>query len=146
MVRVIGVFIALAAIAVMGGLLFLWIKAGGGGLERRHARRQLLATGLPATGRVLGVGGVRTSLRVDGRRHLDVGFHLEVTLPGRAPYIVQTTQLIDPDRMPHVQPGAQLHLRVDATDPTLLVVTDGAAAGPQRAPGQWPGGYGGPRG
>src|SRR5690606_33441865 len=103
---------------------------------------RILQTGQPATGRVVGLGTTGTTVTIMGHRHLQLALTVEVQAPGRPPYMVQTTQLISELRIPSLQPGAQLSLRVDVMDPNKIAIADGAppAAGcaPQ-APGGWPG-------
>jgi hypothetical protein len=134
----VGIVVALTTVAAIGGTLFIVIRVIGGISKKQEAVRQLLATGQPATGRVLGLGTTGTSMAVMGHRHLDVVLTLEVHLPGRPPYTVQTTQMISELRLPSVQPGAQVHLRVDPMNPNRVAVADGVApsmGGGPTAPG-----------
>lgn len=101
-------------------------------LRREHL--EVLATGLPASGQVLKLD--KTG-RAEGTRLypvLELQLELEVNLPGRPPYTVQTRQLVDEIRVAMVQPGSQVDLRVDAKDPQRVVVTDVASATDGGAP------------
>ena len=149
----IGIIVTLTTLAAVGGSMFFVFKAFGGIHKKQAEVQQLLATGQPATGRIHALGTTGTSLTVMGHRHLDVILTVEVQVPGRAPYTVQTTQMISELRLPSVQPGASVQLRVDPMNPNRIAIADGApAASPAAAAwgarGAAPGapGWGGPPG
>jgi hypothetical protein len=78
----------------------------------------LLATGTPGT-------AVVVTSQWDGRvvnLEYQVGLTLRVTVPGRAPYDVRTTESVDPVRAGALQPGATVAVRVDAADPQHVLV------------------------
>lgn len=124
----IGIIVTLTTLAAVGGTMFFVFKAFGGIHKKQAEVQQLLATGQPATGRIMGLGTTGTSLTVMGHRHLDVILTVEVQVPGRPPYTVQTTQMISELRLPSVQPGAQVQLRVDPMNPNRIAIADGAPA------------------
>jgi len=117
-------------------VVFVIAKVFGGISKRTQDTEQLMATGMPAQGRVLGISTTGTSLTVMGHRHLDLVLQVEVQLPGRPPYVAQFTQLVSELRVPSLQPGAMIALRVDPQNPVHMVVADGA---PAAAGAQWPG-------
>ena len=51
-----------------------------------------------------------------------VEMDLTVTVPGREPYQVTHRQLVAHSALPRFQPGASFSVRVDANDPTKLVI------------------------
>lgn len=144
MSSMIGIIVTVTTLVAVGGSMFFMFKVFGGLHNKQAALQQLLATGMPATGRVVGLGATGMSVTVMGHRHLDVALTLEVNLPGRPPYTVQTSQLISELRLPSVQPGAQVQLRVDPANPNRVAVADGAPAGAPMAQAGWPGAPGQP--
>jgi len=128
--------ILVSTVAPIAFAVFFFAKVFGGITKRTQDTQRLMAMGMQAQGRVLGISTTGTSLTVMGHRHLDLVLQMEVQLPGRAPYVAQFTQLVSELRVPSLQPGAFVQLRVDPNNPMHMAVADGAPAG--GAP-QWPG-------
>ncbi len=101
-----------------GALLFLWPIAR---LRKQHL--ELLATGTPATGRVLSLQATNRGEGSRLHRVWELRLEIEVRVPGKTPYIVHTRQLVDDFRTAQVQPGQQVQLCVDPRDPQRVVLT-----------------------
>ena len=148
MFGLVGIIVTLTTLVAVGGSMFFVFKMIGGITGNQAEQNRILQTGQPAAGRVVGLGTTGTTVTIMGHRHLQLALTIEVQVPGRPPYVVQTTQLISELRIPSLQPGAQLSLRVDPMNPNKIAIADGApppAGGfaPQAA-GGWPGAPGGP--
>jgi hypothetical protein len=130
------IIVLVSTVVPIAFMVFIFAKVFGGITKRTQDTERLMATGMPAQGRVLGISTTGTSLTVMGHRHLDLVLQMEVQLPGRPPYMAQFNQLVSELRVPSLQPGAMVQLRVDPTNPMHMVVADGAPAG---GAAQWPG-------
>jgi hypothetical protein len=137
----IGIIVTVTTLVAVGGSLFFVFRMLGGISGKQAELNRLLQTGMPGTGRIVGLGATGMSVTVMGHRHLDVALTVEVQVPGRPPYMVQTSQLISELRLPSVQPGAQVAVRVDPMNPMKIAIADGAPPG--MAAGGAPG-WGGP--
>ena len=88
---------------------------------------RLLDEGVPGEARVLGVSDTGATLNFDPVCEL----RLQVSLPGEAPYETTIRQAMPRTAARLLALGACLPVRVDADDPSVLVVdTDATAAAP----------------
>lgn len=84
----------------------------------------MTALGHTAAGGVMGTADI-TAIRDTGTMINDAPvceLDLMVTVPGREPYAVTHRQLLAHSAIPRFQPGASFSVRVDANDPTKLVI------------------------
>jgi hypothetical protein len=125
----IGVIVTVVTLVAVGGSLFIMYKVFSGIAGKQQATQRLLATGIRGTARVLDIGATGTSMAVMGQRSVEIALTLEVSLPGRPPYMTQTTQFIPDIRLPSVQPGSMVQVAVDQMNPNLLAIADGMAGG-----------------
>lgn len=114
-----------------------------GGLMKSQAKTdQLLTTGMPARGRILGIAHTGGSVAVMGHRHLRLHITAEVRPQAGMPYTTTFEQLISELQIPSVQPGVEVELRIDPQNPNRVAL---AATGVAQAPmggGGFGGGYG----
>lgn len=82
-------------------------------------------------------------MAIMGQRSVEIVLTLEVTVPGRPPYQTQVTQFIPDIRLASVQPGGQVHVRVDPMNPNVLAIADSVQGGVGAAPVIASGGAGG---
>jgi hypothetical protein len=75
-------------------------------------------TGTPGTATVNAISDTQTMINNAPVCELD----LTVTVPGKEPYAVKHRQLIAHSALARFQPGAMFSVRVDANDPSKLVI------------------------
>ena len=76
-------------------------------------KQQLAMTGLPATGRLLQVQQTGRLVNYNP----EVAALVEVHHPQHGMYQVQTTAVVPQIAIPQAQPGAQVHVRINPTNP-----------------------------
>lgn len=108
----------LFSLVVMAGVGFVMWKVFGGLMKQSQERQALLATGMPATGRVMQL--MDTGMLVNNNPQ--VRLIVEVQMPGRPPYQADTTMIVSMLAIPRVQPGCTVNLRVDPMNPTRVAV------------------------
>lgn len=117
-----GIVITLVSVVftlvVMGGVAFVMWKVFGGLMKQSQERSQLLATGLPAMGRVLQL--MDTGMLVNNNPQVRIV--VEVQMPGRPPYQADTTMIVSMLAVPRVQPGCVVNLKVDPMNPTRIAL------------------------
>lgn len=113
------IVVTLAATILPLVLVFRWLA------KTRAGHDQLLATGVPAQGRILQMGP--TGLTVNNAPQL--ALVLEVHPPAQAgyrgaapPFIANVQALVPVYAMGRVQPGAFVPLRFDATNPSRVAI------------------------
>jgi hypothetical protein len=122
--------IVIIAASVLFGLLitgvslfFVW-KVFSGFTKSMQQSQQLIATGLPAQGRVLAVHDLGGSIQIGGQlpQHR-LQIDLEVfPMNGQPPYRASATQLVSMLAIARVQPGANIDVRYDATNPMRVAL------------------------
>jgi hypothetical protein len=126
-----GITILLSTLLPIVIVVFVLVTVFGGMKREQEATQRLLATGMPADGRVLMLAATGQSVAVMGVRSIRVMIGLEVTLPGRPPYQVQISPLVSELLIASIQPGAYVSLRVDPHNPMNVAI---AAGGPAAQP------------
>jgi hypothetical protein len=115
------------------------VKVFGGLAKSSGETQRLLATGMPARARVLGMQMGGMTMTVGVHRHLQLIMGLEVHLPGQPPYQAQVTSMMSELQIPQIQPGAWMHVRVDPADRNKIAI-EATGVNPQQplpaAPGQ----------
>ncbi len=120
-ITVAGLFIGLLITGV--SLFFVW-KVFSGFTKSMQASQQLIATGLPAQGRILAVNDVGGSIQIGGqlpqhRLQIQVEVH---PMNGQPPFQASTTQLVSMLAISRVQPGASVDVRYDPMNPTRIAL------------------------
>ena len=110
-------------------------------MKKQAATDKLIQTGVPARGRILQLGTTGQSVAVMGHRHLKLVLTVEVHPFQGAPYVATFEQLISELQIPSVQPGAEIDLRIDPTNPMKMALAGVVPPGM----GQHPGGMGYPQ-
>ena len=90
----------------------------GGIIKGSLARKRLMKEGVAGTAQLVSVE--QTGTRVNDQPMLRL--RMLVTVPNKAPYSVLHKEVVPLIRLPEVQPGAQLHVRVDAADPAVMCI------------------------
>jgi hypothetical protein len=98
-----------------------------------RAKAALLATGLAGTGRIVSVR--QTSVMVNNQPLIAIGLQVEV--PGRVAYPVELKEIIPFIRLPQIQPGGTLAVKVDPQRPERVAIDWGASS--TVAPAGYPG-------
>jgi hypothetical protein len=104
---------------ITGVTFFIVWKVISGFTKSMQESQQLIATGLPAQGRVLSVHDVGGSIQIGGQlpQHR-LQIELEVyPMNGQPPFRASVTQLVSMLAIARVQPGATVDVRYDATNP-----------------------------
>jgi hypothetical protein len=111
------VVVAVIALAVIGFLVF-----GSGGFQSTirvtGQDRQLLAQGIPASARILGVEDTYTRVSANPL----VRFRLEVQPKNGQPYETTSEAIVSVVNLPRFQPGTSVEVRVDPEDRTRVAV------------------------
>jgi len=108
----------LFSLVVFGGVAFVMWKVFGGLMKQSQERQALLATGMPAMGRVIQL--VDTGMLVNNNPQVRIV--VEVQMPGRPPYPADTTMIVSMLAIPRVQPGCMVQLRVDPMNPARIAI------------------------
>ena len=115
---VITVVSVLFSLVVFAGVAFLMWKIFGGLMKASQERQQLLMTGVPANGRILQL--MDTGMFVNNNPQVRIV--VEVQPPGGAPYQAQCTMVLSYLAIPRVQPGCQVPVRYDPTNPMRIAL------------------------
>jgi hypothetical protein len=94
------------------------MQAGAAGMADPAALGQTYTAGTAGTAIVNAIRDTGTQINMAPVCELD----LTVTVPGKEPYAVKHRQLIAHSALARFQPGATFSVRVDATDPSKLVI------------------------
>ncbi|MGO4255699.1 hypothetical protein [Marmoricola sp. RAF53] len=113
------VVITLTAVLAVGTALAFGGYAFRTWRSSKTLRRRVWADGTPATATVL---RAQTSGSLNNHPYVDL--ELEVTAPGAAPRVVLARQLISQLMLSKVQPGASIAVKVDPTDPGVVVLDE----------------------
>lgn len=108
----------LFTLVVFAGVGFVMWKVFGGLMKQSQERQALLATGMPAMGRVLQLAD--TGMLVNNNPQVRIV--VEVQMPGRPPYQADTTMVVSMLAVPRVQPGCMVNLRVDPMNPSRIAI------------------------
>ncbi|SRR5690606_8150936 len=114
---------SLFGLAVTAGSLFFVWKVVSGFQKASQETAQLMAQGVPAQARVLGVQDLGGSIQVGGglpQHRLQI--HLEVHPHGVPPFHASAVQLVSALAFPRIQPGAYVEVRYDPANPMRLAV------------------------
>jgi prolyl oligopeptidase len=103
-----------ATCALTGGCLSGLVAS----LTGEDVSRDVLANGLPATGKVLEIW--ETGVRINDNPV--VGFLLEVHADGMEPYQAEIRALVSILWVPQIQPGAELPIMIDPAQPTRVAL------------------------
>jgi hypothetical protein len=125
------IIIVLSTVVPIAITAFVLIRVFSNVGAQNAQHQRLLATGIPAQGRVLtlGMGGMTMSVGVN--RQLQVNVGVEVHRPGMAPYMAQMTTMVSELYIPSIQPGMWVQLRIDPMNPAAMTI---AGVGPMNAP------------
>jgi hypothetical protein len=88
--------------------------------SRAAAMNYMMASGTPATARVISADTGGRLVIVGGQQVLQVG--LEVQPPGGAPYRAYIQQPVGPVQAGALQPGATVQVRVDPANPANVMI------------------------
>jgi len=113
------VVITLTAVFAVGTALAFGIYAFRTWRSGKTVRRRVWADGTPATATVL---RAQTSGSLNNHPYVDL--ELEVTEPGAAPRVVLARQLVSQLMLSKVQPGATIDVKIDPTDPDVVVLDE----------------------
>lgn len=80
--------------------------------------REIRATGIPATAKVLRIWETGVTIN----NNPVVGFLLEVYAEGLEPYEAETRALVSILAIPRIQPGAMLQVKYDPKDPSRVAL------------------------
>ncbi len=108
----------LFSLVVMAGVGFIMWKVFGGLMKQSQERQRLIATGIPAMGRVLQLAD--TGMLVNNNPQVRIS--VEVQMPGRPPYPADVTMIVSMLAVPRVQPGCMVNLRVDPMNPANVAI------------------------
>jgi hypothetical protein len=114
------VLVSIFAGPVLAIVIIVLIMKTLGGQQKEIQR--ILQTGQPAQARVLQLQHTGSSVSFGAHRHLNLVIAMEVHMPGRPPYQIQSTQLISELTLPSLQPGAWLQIRVDNQNPQNVAI------------------------
>ncbi len=89
-----------------------------GKVDALAAKSNLAQTGIPATGRLLSVQQTGAMINFNP----EVAAMVEVNHPQMGTYQVQTTAVVPQISIPQFQPGAQVQVRIDPTNPQNIAV------------------------
>lgn len=114
----------LFGLLITGVTFFIVWKVISGFTKTMQESQQLIATGLPAQGRILAVHDVGGSIQIGGqlpqhRLQIDLEVH---PMNGQPAFRASTTQLVSMLNIARVQPGATVDVRYDATNPMRLAL------------------------
>ncbi len=87
--------------------------------ERNNRQQELLATGMPASARIL---QVRQTGVVIGRTELEVRLTLQVEHARLGSYQAETETIVPMVALPRIQPEQTVEVRVDANDPRQVAI------------------------
>ena len=110
----------LLLLAVVGAVILVAVGAFlmFGTLGQEGGREEILRTGKPADGTILGIEDT-------GNRYNDqpeVILSIEVRHPDGPSYRAQARMILSPVYIPRFQPGAEVKLKVDPEDPSRVAV------------------------
>jgi len=113
----------LFGLAITAGSLFFAWKVFSGFKKSMDESAQLLATGMPAQARILGVRDLGGSIQIGGQmpQHR-LQIDLEVYPNGGQPFRASPSQLVSMLAIPRVQPGATVEVRFDPMNPMRVAV------------------------
>jgi hypothetical protein len=86
--------------------------------KKRKARNRLMQSGVSAQAKILQIW--QTGMMVNNNPQ--VGMLLEVHREGQEPYQAQMTQVVSMIRLPSIQPGNVLEVRIDPEDPAKMIL------------------------
>ena len=111
-----GVWIAAAVLGIVTFLGFLAF-AGSKATATRKTKKRVWVDGVPATAKVL-------EAHADGslNNHPYVDLTLEVTVPNQVPRKVEVRQVISQLMVARIEPGKEIAVKVDPTNPEIVVV------------------------
>jgi hypothetical protein len=124
---VIGSVVVSAVVVLV--VLFVVFKVVGGLAKGSRETQQLLATGTPASARILQIQHTGTTVSYGGARQLQVMIWAEVNPPGGAPYQAQFTSFVSELQIPQIQPGSEVRVRFDSANPSRVAL-EGVGASP----------------
>ncbi len=112
---------------VIGGVvvlatLFVVFKRVFGLVTGSRQTQQLLATGTPATARILQIQHTGTTVAYGGARQLQVMMSVEVAPSGGSPYQAQLATFVSELQIPQIQPGCEVRVRFDPANPSRLAL------------------------
>lgn len=114
---------SLFGLAITAGSLFFVWKAISGFQKASQQTAQLMAQGVPAQARVLGVQDLGGSIRImDQLPQHRLQIHLEVHPQGIPPFQASAVQLVTAFHFSRIQRGAIVEVRYDPADPTRVAV------------------------
>lgn len=111
------VLVALALLLAAGAILAYIVVGIRGSFAEFAERRRIWEQGQPARAKVVAIRSIGASTSTQM-----INFDLEVHPPGGAPYRAKTFMYIDQLAIPRIQPGCEIEIRIDRTDPRRVVV------------------------
>jgi hypothetical protein len=86
--------------------------------KKRKQTQQLMQTGIPGQAKILQVW--QTGMMINNNPQ--IGMLLEVTREGAEPYQAEMKQVVPMIRLPSIQPGTILEVRIDRNDPSKMAL------------------------
>ncbi|MBW2528417.1 MAG: hypothetical protein JRI23_29850 [Deltaproteobacteria bacterium] len=115
---VITIVVVGVSLAITGFTLFFVFKMLKGLHSAAKQEQQLLASGAPAQGQIVAVQQTGTYVN----HQPQVQIVVMVTPPGGQPYQAQLLKILSMIEIPQYQPGAQVQIRYDPTNPSRIAI------------------------
>jgi hypothetical protein len=109
--------LAVFLIVLFGAIGYIYVV-----LSKKVRDPQIKGPALIGTGRVLSIEQTALGRNVGTIEHYGCRIALSVQLPGRAPYDVTIVQYLNLTQIPAVQPGNTLAVKVDSTNPQVVLI------------------------
>lgn len=86
--------------------------------EEQALMTRLMTTGLAGQGTIKALRDTGVQVNMQPQFEID----LDVTVPGRDPYPVTITRVVQMSALPMYQPGAVFPVKVDPADPSIVII------------------------
>lgn len=118
------IFVVAIIVIVFAANTLPWVMLGffATGFGSLRKIDKLAKSGTPARGLVLQVAPTGTDVRSGMRRFERRNMVLDVEIPGRQPFVANTSPLIPKQLVSRVLPGTFLDLRVDPSNPNQIAI------------------------
>jgi hypothetical protein len=103
---------------VVGYIVLVFVLIGVTLGKSAAIKKRLRTAGLRGTGQILELA--TTGVRVN--RQPQLALTMQVSVPGREPFIIRHAEVVNEIRIPQVQPGNVLPVLIDPNDPALFVI------------------------
>lgn len=110
--NLIGIGVGIFVVTFIAALVLKISKAD----SAHKALGELWRTGTPAKAKILNIQTNGSGMNDNPR----IQFDLEIVVEGRAPYKLHTDFMVSKIRLPAIQPGEEIEVRVDPNDPNSI--------------------------